>query len=355
MASTVLRVVGTVCQRQALAPACVRAASQAVSATVPAQPSMPLILRACFGSAPARLNAKPPTAEPPKGAKTEEGDEEKPTTPSDGEEAEGKVEETEEVQKPREPLDPIVLERAAKGWSLNDIIMEEIIEKNPETEEEKLKIVEHLTAWKDEIESRYEAFLDDRRNMEKDYRLGFTIEEMLYRQGITAPLNQEPMHGFNRITHIRTNEAMRVHGDIDWMTKQSFAHLSHLDVKIAADDRRPLMKPWIAPTKNQMLRFSWKTLLYPQANPAHPAARKVKLQVFVGELGLPPKAQAALIALAGPRYDAKAKELKLTCDQYPSRAQNKEYLVDVLTSLVTESLKPETQKLAAAEAQAATA
>lgn len=61
------------------------------------------------------------------------------------------------------------------------------------------------------------------------------------------------------------------------------------------------------------------------------------LQVHVGDLGLDEVGQATLSLLAGPRYNAHSRVLKLTSDSLPLREQNKSYIQDLLVALVMEA------------------
>lgn len=54
-------------------------------------------------------------------------------------------------------------------------------------------------------------------------------------------------------------------------------------------------------------------------------------------MGLDEVGQATLILLAGPRYNAHTRVLKLTSDSLPLREQNKAYIQDLLVALVMEA------------------
>lgn len=76
----------------------------------------------------------------------------------------------------------------------------------------------------------------------------------------------------------------------------------------------------------------------------HPAQSKVVLEVSPTDLTLrQPSTKRAvlseaqrltLLKLAGPRYDPHKDIIKMSCEKYPSAAQNKRYLSDVLDSLI---------------------
>ncbi|CAM9408077.1 unnamed protein product [Chrysoparadoxa australica] len=69
----------------------------------------------------------------------------------------------------------------------------------------------------------------------------------------------------------------------------------------------------------------------------HPAQSKVELRVNVGDLLLTKEQVDRLKVLVGPRLKARTQELVLTADHFPSRVDNKRYLIYLLEELVHEA------------------
>ncbi|GAA6006394.1 hypothetical protein JCM11491_004939 [Sporobolomyces phaffii] len=67
---------------------------------------------------------------------------------------------------------------------------------------------------------------------------------------------------------------------------------------------------------------------------AHPAARKVSIEVRVDALGLAPAARHKFKVVAGPRYDPASDTFKLACERYPSDTMNEKWCSDTLDKLV---------------------
>jgi small subunit ribosomal protein S35 len=70
-------------------------------------------------------------------------------------------------------------------------------------------------------------------------------------------------------------------------------------------------------------------------------SRVVTLKINIDALVLDYHAKDKLLRLAGDRFDAKTNEVTITCDQCPSRGQNKEYAAFLLTALYFESWRKE--------------
>ena len=60
---------------------------------------------------------------------------------------------------------------------------------------------------------------------------------------------------------------------------------------------------------------------------------KVKLRVKIGDLGLDEIGEARLAYLTGPRFDAARGVLTLTAERFPSRTENRRYLIHQLELL----------------------
>ena len=64
---------------------------------------------------------------------------------------------------------------------------------------------------------------------------------------------------------------------------------------------------------------------------------KVALMVTVADLELTAAQRARLLALCGPRYRAETDELKVTCEKFPSRIENKRWGMRMLQDVVDEA------------------
>ena len=71
----------------------------------------------------------------------------------------------------------------------------------------------------------------------------------------------------------------------------------------------------------------------------HPNEFKVVLEVYVKDLNLSENGLEALIDIVGPRYNANKQLLKLTCNKFDTRVENRNYLVWLLDSLLQEAEK----------------
>jgi hypothetical protein len=69
----------------------------------------------------------------------------------------------------------------------------------------------------------------------------------------------------------------------------------------------------------------------------HPNEFKVVLEVYVKDLNLSEEGVEALIDIVGPRYNPNKKLLKLTCNKFDTRVENRNYLVWLLDSLLQEA------------------
>lgn len=82
------------------------------------------------------------------------------------------------------------------------------------------------------------------------------------------------------------------------------------------------------------MRFRYTTYLGEQ----HPAENKVVLEFCpVDLLELSETQRDKLRKLAGVRWNPESDIVKISCESYPTQAQNKRYLGDVLASLIKEA------------------
>ncbi|KAL7270974.1 37S ribosomal protein S24, mitochondrial [Rhizina undulata] len=94
-----------------------------------------------------------------------------------------------------------------------------------------------------------------------------------------------------------------------------------------------LCKPFVPPTKKQILRFRYTTYM----GEKHPAEPKVVMEVATIDLDLNDQQRAKLIKLAGVRYNPETDIIRMSCEMFEQPAQNKRYLSDVLDRLIAEA------------------
>ena len=69
----------------------------------------------------------------------------------------------------------------------------------------------------------------------------------------------------------------------------------------------------------------------------HPAEKKIVVEFCTADLPLSPKQRLKLVKLVGVRYDPQQDLVKMSCEMFPSQAQNKRYLSDLIDTLVAEA------------------
>ncbi|PQE26334.1 hypothetical protein CJF30_00001091 [Rutstroemia sp. NJR-2017a BBW] len=95
-----------------------------------------------------------------------------------------------------------------------------------------------------------------------------------------------------------------------------------------------LAKPFEPPTADTPLRFRYTTYMGEQ----HPAEKKVVLEFCPEDMpGLTDVQTNKLRKLVGPRLNPETDIVKMSCEMYPSQAQNKRYLGDLVESLLAEA------------------
>ncbi|GBG61842.1 hypothetical protein CBR_g23797 [Chara braunii] len=85
------------------------------------------------------------------------------------------------------------------------------------------------------------------------------------------------------------------------------------------------------------LRWETRLILGPGGKAWHPANRKVKVRVYVRELGLSAAARERLLALAGPRYNTNKDELTIVSERYALREENRKDVLQILYALLEEA------------------
>ena len=70
----------------------------------------------------------------------------------------------------------------------------------------------------------------------------------------------------------------------------------------------------------------------------HPAEKKIVLEFCSSDLpGLTDKQRIKLIKLVGPRYNPQTDVVKMSCEMFPTQAENKSYLRDLVNTLINEA------------------
>ncbi|KAJ5638065.1 hypothetical protein N7490_007944 [Penicillium lividum] len=109
--------------------------------------------------------------------------------------------------------------------------------------------------------------------------------------------------------------------------------------RIAAWDMPMLSKlasPFTLPPQNHILRFRYTTYMGEQ----HPAEPKVVVELATKDLTpkhLTEAQRQTFLKLAGTRYNPQTDVVRMSCEQFSSRAQNKRYLADLVNSLIKEA------------------
>ncbi|OKL64038.1 hypothetical protein UA08_00597 [Talaromyces atroroseus] len=130
----------------------------------------------------------------------------------------------------------------------------------------------------------------------------------------------------------------------DEITSMAHAELElHREVReysrIAAWDM-PLLsnltKPFELPKENQILRFRYTTYMGEQ----HPAEHKVVMELSSKDLvpkHLTEAQRQTFLKLVGPRYNPDTDIVRMSCEKFSARAQNKRYLGDTVKNLIKEA------------------
>lgn len=104
-----------------------------------------------------------------------------------------------------------------------------------------------------------------------------------------------------------------------------------------------LAKPFQPPTETEVLRWRYTTYL----GEAHPAARKVVVEFQPSKLpDLNSAQREKLLKLAGARYNPSTGVVKMACESFETQAQNKRYLADTVTRLLSEARDLESDSFA---------
>ncbi|ODH18506.1 hypothetical protein ACO22_06218 [Paracoccidioides brasiliensis] len=97
-----------------------------------------------------------------------------------------------------------------------------------------------------------------------------------------------------------------------------------------------LVKPFTLPDETQLLRFRYTTYM----GETHPAETKVVVEFCSKDLVpkyLTEEQRITLLKLVGPRYNPDKDLIRMSSENYPTRAQNKRYLGDLVDTLIKEA------------------
>lgn len=97
-----------------------------------------------------------------------------------------------------------------------------------------------------------------------------------------------------------------------------------------------LAKPFELPNADQVLRWRYTTYM----GESHPGEHKVVVQFTPPDLGLTDVQTSKLRKLVGARLDPKTDVVKMSCGRYQHQAQNKQYLQQLVSTLIAEAKDP---------------
>lgn len=96
-------------------------------------------------------------------------------------------------------------------------------------------------------------------------------------------------------------------------------------------------KPFTPPPADAPLRFRYTTYM----GESHPGSNKIVLELCTHDLPtLTPAQRLKLIKLAGVRYNPSTDIIKMSSEMFPTQAQNKRYLGDLIDTLIAEAQDP---------------
>ncbi|KAJ7383639.1 28S ribosomal protein S35, mitochondrial [Desmophyllum pertusum] len=135
----------------------------------------------------------------------------------------------------------------------------------------------------------------------------------------------------------------KAQGNLELMKVPNFFHLTPPAIERHCEALKPLCSEWphTLDLSSVPLRVTTKNYLFAGPSLYHPGSRIVKLQVYLKDLVLDDHSRKKLIELAEDRYDPETEELTIVTDRCPTRKQNRDYAMYLLTVLYHESWKTE--------------
>ncbi|CAM6098736.1 unnamed protein product [Calypogeia fissa] len=93
------------------------------------------------------------------------------------------------------------------------------------------------------------------------------------------------------------------------------------------------------PGEGPILRWETRVVLSPGGDAFHPKNRKVKVSVYVKELGLTPVQKERLLFMVGKRYNPNKDELTIISERFDQREENRKDVLRTLLALIEEAQK----------------
>ncbi|KAB8079237.1 mitochondrial ribosomal subunit protein-domain-containing protein [Aspergillus leporis] len=158
----------------------------------------------------------------------------------------------------------------------------------------------------------------------REKRLGFWGEE----EDDEFALVEDADEAFNDddITSMAHAE-LEVHREI-----REYARIAAWDMPLLSQ----LAKPFTLPPQTHILRFRYTTYMGEQ----HPAEGKVVVELSSKDLApkyLSEAQRQTFLKLVGPRYNPDTDIVRMSCEKFETRAQNKRYLGDLINTLIKEA------------------
>eukprot|EP00054_Salpingoeca_dolichothecata_P019477 m.121108 g.121108 ORF g.121108 m.121108 type:complete len:330 (-) comp23267_c0_seq8:645-1634(-) len=134
--------------------------------------------------------------------------------------------------------------------------------------------------------------------------------------------------------------------DLDEKQIPTFYHLGWPELEAHALALNGAILPWSTPSFDHIFRFKrHEWVMVHDAGTSHPGVTKVSVKVDIRQLqfitNLTDDQLVKLRYLVGPRL--KGNTLRLVADRYPNWQLNKQYLKQLIHTLVTEAKKPDTE------------
>jgi len=188
----------------------------------------------------------------------------------------------------------------------------------------------------------------------KNRRKNLTKAEKIQPESADWPSMFSTVQSFNpavvplpvRMGRVRPNKLGDIppaaQGNIEVLKIPTFLHLTPPAIQRHCEALKPFCTSWPSTLKEKPIRIVSNNYLYSGPSIRHPESRKVTLKVCLAELDLDHHAYMKLIFLAGSqRYCSNTNELSITVDRCPTRVQNIEYALYLLTALYQQSWNTE--------------
>ncbi|KAG0645897.1 37S ribosomal [Hyphodiscus hymeniophilus] len=147
---------------------------------------------------------------------------------------------------------------------------------------------------------------------------------------------QEPFEDddFDMETNLLEDMNSLAHGELEQHREmRHYARLAAWEMPLLSK----YAKPFEPPTQTEPLRFRYTTYMGEQ----HPAEKKVVMEFCTQDMpDLTQIQRSKLIKLAGVRYNPETDIVKMSCEMFPSQAQNKRYLGDAVNDMLREARDP---------------